>query len=245
MSPPYYERQQGGNCRIHSLNTLFGERYVTPAMLQELSAEFDAQYESGLTMQFDGVQSDTLMLVSYIIERGGQYRCLYVPLGGLQSLLRETGKQRLEELVDDVPAVLMFTAGHIWTVRKEEGQWWNLDSLRGRPQSIPNLQAFQRNRKLGFLLIYHNPDRFLQPLLKQRLRRAMRHVQSPEALELWLRETDELGDVEPALFSLLRLHGDEGRRCLKEHSKIILNPQRRVENYMPLLMRFIDVWGSS
>ena len=72
----------------------------------------------------------------------------------------------------------------------------------------------------------------------------MSNIHTEEALADWLRTTNQLGDAEPALFALLRLYGNDGKYCLKNYSKTMETEETRVSNYMPLFMRFFDLWGA-
>jgi hypothetical protein len=131
--PPYSERQRGDACRVHALNALFGRPVIDEARLAHWATVFDAHYGHHVTHQFDCVQSDSLTLLSFILEQRCRYVTHYLPL--------TSPRVSYVELMDPaVPALMLFNAGHIWTLRRwdeGDGQWYNLDSLMGRPLRIP------------------------------------------------------------------------------------------------------------
>ncbi|MCH9716341.1 MAG: Josephin domain-containing protein [Gammaproteobacteria bacterium] len=232
---PYFERQVGGNCRIHAINSLFAGPVLSAEKLKDYSDAFDNQYESPITFQFDGVQSDTLTLVSFVIEDMTDYRTLIVCPGRIQDLLQECGESNISDLVqDDVPAVLLFNDHHIWTVRRHQNEWWNLDSLGGRPQKLGNLNRLRRD-KTGFIFIYEGLgiQRQLLPLLSRRLRWELDHHGA---------DIQEWDRGETPLFAFLRLfvHEDEAIMemyfdILKTWSRVFQNDEIRVDKMAPLL----------
>jgi hypothetical protein len=217
--PPYHERQVGGNCRLHALNTMLGAPVVGAAKLSEFHKAFDALHGTSVPSDFDCVQSDTMMLISAVLEASTEYRTLYVPVGGLSNVLREFGASRLQDVLDpDAPGFMVFTAGHIWTVRRDESksnvdEWWNMDSLSLNPSKLRDLDALTSptHRDRGYLLLFspQGVAEQLMPLLRNRVCRCMRMLD--------LRSVDEfvahtighpeqlLGELEPALLSFARL----------------------------------------
>ncbi len=200
---PYFERQVGGNCRIHAINSLFAGGILTAEKLKEYSVAFDNRYESAITFEFDGVQSDTLTLVSYVIEDMTDYRTLMVSPGQLQSVLDECNSTSIHALIqEEVPAVLVFNDHHIWTIRRHRNEWWNLDSMGGRPKKLGNGAAQHldrlRRQKIGFIFIYEGEgiQTKLIPLLSRRLKTELDNHGS--MVENWSRG-------ETPLFAFLRL----------------------------------------
>ena len=113
---PYFERQVGNNCRVHALNALFNRNVIDERRLREFDAQFHAQYGDVMpvaTEQFDYVQSDTLMLVSYILEVRCRYVTHYVPIGHAKKehFVSEFGSfDALEEVFDpSIAACLCFS----------------------------------------------------------------------------------------------------------------------------------------
>ena len=131
----YFERQSGGNCRIHAINTFFGKSKITPKQLCEYAIQFDQEYSvlnpHNNSAEFDRVCSDGLMLVSFIIEQIDPTLCSFCAPIGTSGFFEDM-------LLDQcVPAVLCFNVGHIWSFKQDDtGQWWNLDSLQSGPTKI-------------------------------------------------------------------------------------------------------------
>ena len=140
----------------------------------------------------------------------------------------------------------------MWTVRKHRGQWWNLDSQLS-PRTVPHLGQFSRNNTYGFLLIFglDGIKEQLQPLLQNRVCTHLRHhnLKSPHALLQWLlapRGGEGMGELEPALMSLLRLFCDHDpglrvpyRFVLANYTKVVLDPQLSQHYIYPLLRSVI------
>ena len=215
FSEPYFEAQRDGNCRAHSLNALFGRKVIEAARLTELSAIFDFEYGSKVTEQFDCVQSDSLMLVSYILETRAPYVTHYVPIGCMSNFLSETGARRLEEVIDPtVPALLCFTVDHIWAVRQHGGTWWNLDSMQFRPRRVPSPDYGFTASAHGVVLIYSREEasQRLLPLYQRRVCAYLRAqgLSSVNAIEKWaqgVQKSKELGELETALCCFFRVYG--------------------------------------
>jgi hypothetical protein len=211
---PYHERQVGNNCRIHALNTLFGRPVIDVARLKEWSAIFDAQYGHQVTEQFDYVQSDSLMLVSFILEARCNYVTHYVPLGTLDAALRhDFGGKQLGQVMDQrVPALLCFNPFHIWTVRRHRGQWYVIDSLLARPLQVNSPADGVRGSNNGVILIF-TPTvaaTTLLPLYQRRICGYLRKekLDSTAQVQSWaarVRQTKELGELETALCSFYRV----------------------------------------
>lgn len=207
--PPYSERQRGDACRVHALNALFGRPVIDEARLGEWAREFDAHYGYHVTDQFDCVQSDSLTLVSFILETRCKYVTHYVPLH------RPPSPLDLAPLLDPhVPAVLLFNANHIWCVRRwdeGDGQWYNLDSLMGRPQRLfqpPLLPA-----QTGAILLF-TPSHAHRVLLPKYQREVCTYVRThalntTDAVQQWAssaQSSRELGSLETSLCNFMRVY---------------------------------------
>jgi hypothetical protein len=204
---PYSERQRGDACRVHALNALFGRAVIDEARLKEWAHEFDAHYGYHVTDQFDCVQSDSLTLVSFILEQRCKYVTHYVPLHRSSPL-----PVQLKPLMDPrVPALLLFNANHIWCVRKwdeGDGAWYNLDSLMGRPLRLMEVPALPA--QTGAILI-HTQAHALQVLLPQYQRDVCAYVRAhklntEQAVRQWLQAVKELGTLETAMCNFLRVY---------------------------------------
>jgi hypothetical protein len=211
---PYHERQVGDNCRIHALNTLFGRPVIDVPRLKEWSKVFDDQYGHQVTDQFDYVQSDSLMLVSFILESRCKYVTHYIPLGTLDAALRtDFGGRQLEQVMDKrVPALLCFNPYHIWTVRRHGQQWYVIDSLLARPMQVRSARDGVRGSHNGVILIYTPAcaASTLLPVYQRRICAYLRKekLDSAAQVQAWatrVRLTKELGELETALCSFYRV----------------------------------------
>jgi hypothetical protein len=211
---PYHERQVGNNCRIHALNTLFGRPVIDVPRLKEWSVLFDEQYGHQVTEQFDYIQSDSLMLVSFILEARCHYVTHYIPLGTLDAALNTDFKGKpLDAIMDPyIPALLCFNPFHIWTVRRHQGRWYVIDSLLARPLMVQSPRDGVRGSNNGVILIFRPrlAASTLLPLYQRRICTYLRkeRLNSTEQLKAWVarvKKTKELGDLETALCCFYRV----------------------------------------
>jgi hypothetical protein len=243
---PYFERQVAGNCRVHSLNALFGRSVITPQRLTELSGVFDAEYGHVVTEQFDCVKSDSLMLVSYILERQTKYVTHYIPLGACAEFLKEVGVQDLTELFDPiVPAFMCFNAGHIWTVRKHKGEWWSLDSLQFRARRLMGPRDGFNPQIHGVLLVFtpSYAERVLLPLYQSRVCGYLRahSLSSGSAISGWIaavQRDKELGDLETALCSFFRVYRRAGEA---PHTVIDTHYAQALSNVREMIVPLVEL----
>lgn len=220
ISGPYFERQVGNNCRVHALNALFNRNVIDEHRLKELDTQFHAHYgdvmPAGTAEHFDYVQSDTLMLVSFILERRCKYVTHYVPIGYAkrEHLAADFGQyDKLEDVFDPtIAACLCFSRDHIWAVRKHGGEWYNLDSLFARPRRISTVQDAFDGGQHGVILIYSRLEARtrLLPLYQRRVCKAVREVNlTRDTVKQWLQQVTtrrELGGLQPALCNFYRVY---------------------------------------
>lgn len=209
QTAPYFERQRGDACRVHALNALFGRPVIDEARLREWAGAFDAHYGHHVTDQFDCVQSDSLTLVSFILEQRCGYVTHYLPI--------VSPRVCYLHLVDPaVPAIMMFNAAHIWTLRRwseGDGQWYNLDSLLGRPVRLSSSPPSPLPPQTGAILICTpaHGRRVLLPFYRAGVCRYVRehNLNSDTAVRAWgaqVQQARELGALETWLCNFLRVY---------------------------------------
>ena len=204
----FHERQSGDLCRVHALNALFGRVVIDELRLKEWARKFDDHYGYHVTDQFDCVQSDSLTLVSFILETQCKYVTHYVPFNS---------QAPIAALLDvHVPALLMFNAHHIWTLRRWEegdGHWYNLDSLMGRPLRLPHGPPVTCPPHTGAILILtrNAAKTTLLPLYQAQVCKQLRaqNLSSSDAVRTWAAQVQarrELGALETSLCNLFRVY---------------------------------------
>lgn len=202
----FYEHQQGGLCRLHSINGFFGESKVSTKQFNEFSKKMDKYigdkfHEESHCLKFDSVSSDHNILVSFILKHYGVYsRYLH-----MNSLFQNP--KQLQKNLDDLKGnyFFVFNAGHIWGVRRFNNKWYKVDSLNG-------VHSFQVNtlvnlRDISFLFPVVPKDEFYRNIetIQSILRRDIADLETNtlDKIKTYLAEINDkqliLGDLEVPL----------------------------------------------
>jgi hypothetical protein len=190
----YFERQVGGNCRIHATNMLLGEARYTVGSFTDMATEFARRYDlpAGTAIAHDYVSEDGLLLPSFALECARpEWTTMTVTPGtaallGYEEPLRHVFLAGLED--PDSPGVFVFHPGHIWAIRygaagSAAGSARSatlLDSMRGGPSPCP--RPFQRATNEMYSLVFtaEGARTRLLPLLRSRLETKLASRDFPE-----------------------------------------------------------------
>ena len=147
-STPYWEKQQGGLCRMHALNAFFGEHKITSEMFEKYCDEYDKdianRYNSNISSRdFDLVNSDQMNVVTWILKKYGIWTQYYAlnELYGKKLILPDHAVNEFAFVYND---------GHIWGIKKKNNLIWEIDSLKSGP-IVSNFDNFQNNKNVGFI----------------------------------------------------------------------------------------------
>ena len=66
----YWERQQGNNCRIHSLNAMFGHKFIDEFKFKAECSEYDKIIQGLNSIDMDGF-AECRSIISYIVDMNG------------------------------------------------------------------------------------------------------------------------------------------------------------------------------
>ncbi len=143
----FYENQSGGLCRMHSLNAFFGKSLIDSKQFQKYMDMFDNQmktkYKEDISCKkFDLVNSDQNNIISFILKKKGYY-ARYIPLNGINRKALP-----LEDVEEDF--IFMYNESHIWGMRKHNGAWYTVDSMRGVRKV--NIHRITRTKNVGFMI---------------------------------------------------------------------------------------------
>lgn len=132
----YYQRQNGGNCRLHALNGYYGREEITVGMWDDLMNQYDdvvAKLYNTRTSckQFDLIGAGGQTMMGWVLMRRGV--CVrYVPMGSASTALA---------LAKQVDWMFVFNHGHVWGIRKLTAvaaasqphveRWFRVDSIGG------------------------------------------------------------------------------------------------------------------
>lgn len=124
----YYERQQGGLCRMHSVNAFFQEPRISIKDFNSHISDYDAymrkKYNISTTSKsFDLVGADQTNIVGWILQQYGYYCRFYA----LNSFYRGT----LDHLAYTSPFVFVYNENHIWGIMLKNQRHYKVDSIGG------------------------------------------------------------------------------------------------------------------
>ena len=152
----YWEHQQGNNCRIHSLNAMFGTKFLNETRFRQECNEYDKIIEGLNSIDMDGF-AECRSITSYIINKYTGRFTLLVPinLNGINNKNRnQWNYNRLIRYLDghSISEYFEFNKGHIWYNKYINGKWYKIDSLSGvNIQNKP--RQFSNN---GYILIFES-----------------------------------------------------------------------------------------
>jgi hypothetical protein len=151
MEPiPFFERQQGGLCRMHALNAYLaiarpdlGRPAYSESEFKKEIASFDAQQHSRFgtsisATDFDAVFSDQRGVIGYILGKHGIY-VRHVAIG--------TANCNTDAAIA-AGVFFVYNANHIWImIRRTDKLWSRVDSLSGISDDNPSF-----DRTVGLLI---------------------------------------------------------------------------------------------
>ena len=201
----YYQRQVGGNCRLHALNGYFGKETISLAQWQKLMGEYDMilaeRYNSKTSCKdYDLISAGGQTIISWVLLMRGTYS-IYVPPG--------SGCQ--VDMIGNADWVFMFDAGHIWGIRFWNGAWYQVDSIRG-------ISSFDINAlpklKYGFIIPADPQIEYVKRV--GRINSLIAQTQ----LTRWIRESikkgETLGDLELHLSNAVACLDAQLQRAVKK-----------------------------
>lgn len=151
----YWERQQGNNCRIHSLNAMFSHKFLDESKFKLECSEYDKIVEGLNSIDMDGF-AECRSIISYIVDKYTQRFTLLIPINinGIHNKNRELWQyNRLIQLLgDSILEYFEFNKGHIWFNKYIDGSWHKIDSLSGVTKQN-TIRSFGNN---GFLLVFES-----------------------------------------------------------------------------------------
>lgn len=143
----YWERQVGGNCRIHALNAFYGAPRITVEKFRDYVEKYDrrmaAIFNTAISAaDFDLMGSDRNNIVSFVAKHeSGTMTINYPP--------NTWAKVDVKAAADRAAFIWIYNESHIWAARAVGGQWTQLDSLSGA--SAINLDTLLSKKTLGII----------------------------------------------------------------------------------------------
>lgn len=157
----YWERQTGNNCRIHSLNAMFGKKFITDQLFKELCDSYDTLIPGLKSIEMDGF-AECRSIVSYIVEKYTNQFTLLIPinLNNINKSNRDffNYSRYLKYLGTEILQYFEFNKGHIWFNIYKNNKWYKVDSLSG----INEINTINNFRDNGYLLVFSKKMIFLE-----------------------------------------------------------------------------------
>ena len=144
----YHEKQKGNYCRCHALNNLLGKQIVTLRDFDVYCDAFDKKnhfdvgssrkkyifYNNGLTDNIFGyIMEDKGMRVE--MNHYDYYR-----------------SKKIKHCEKGTLGYIVYNTQHTYCVRIVENEYWLIDSMRGKPCKLNNLQSLER-KGIGVICI--------------------------------------------------------------------------------------------
>jgi hypothetical protein len=143
----FYEHQNGGRCRIHSLNAYFGYCKITNILFDKYVMEYDIFLKKKFNTcissnNFDVTSCDQTNIISYIMQCHGIHLRYYSP-----NMIYNT---QVCDIMKNTDFIFVFNSTHIWGIRKKESKYYKVDSIGG--VSIFNMVLLNKIKNLGIMV---------------------------------------------------------------------------------------------
>ena len=157
----YWERQRGDNCRIHSLNAMFGKKVITDELFKKHCESYDKLIPGLKSINMDGF-AECRSIISFIVDIYTNKFTLLSPinLNNINKSNRDffNYSRYLTYLGNKITQYFEFNKGHIWFNTYKDNKWYKVDSLSG-VNEINTITNFGDN---GYFLIFSQKMIFLE-----------------------------------------------------------------------------------
>jgi ataxin-3 len=203
----YHEKQDAGLCGVHCLNNLLQGRFVTELDLMTYARRLD-EAERHIMGEMGTETSDYLKFIaedSGNVADDGNYsiQVLCEALKELGLTCTPTTAPQESHVLDNPQkekAFICNLASHWLTIRKIDGEWWNLNSLLKEPQHLTELYlgAFLKQLQVeGYSIFVVRGNIPEGPVLDQEDMKDVHWIEPPRRQSLTHSEDDE--DLQEAI----------------------------------------------
>ena len=146
----YYEPQNDGLCRKHSLNAYFGHAKISTSEFNKYQQTYDQEYKTKFNFEssctsFDIVASDQKNIVSFILKSHGVYTRYYA----INQIFQKNINEHVIQILDG-EFFFIYSESHIYGARRQNNQWYTVDSIGGI--SPININVILGQKNLGFIV---------------------------------------------------------------------------------------------
>lgn len=185
----FFQKQVGGNCRLHALNGYFGCVKIDDNHWSNLMNEYDTMVNTRYNIttscrNYDLICSGGQTIISWVLAKYG-ICTRYLPMGYVHN--------DINIITSVTKWVFMFNDGHIWGIRYYEPhkQWYKVDSIGGI--SSFDIQVLQ-TCKDGLIIPIPSRNEFVR--LGSLLHNHIGTCDVSQYIKELLKRGDLLGDVE-------------------------------------------------
>lgn len=149
----YWERQVGDNCRIHSLNAMFGFNKISENLFKEYCKEYDSMICGLDSIEMDGF-AECRSIINYIVDKINRKYTQLIPINlnniHMENRLFWKYDRFICKLGDDINEYFEFNKQHVWFNKCINGLWYKIDSLSGVTQQ----SSLKRFSDHGYILVF-------------------------------------------------------------------------------------------
>lgn len=132
----FWERQEGGLCRKHSLNAFYQESKISTQDFIEWNKKYSIYLEEKYgnkveIIENDIVYSNDIGIIPFILQRIDKIYCFHFAINQIKETFKQYNILNIVEWLNDNESLFIYNANHIWAMKKEKGIWYKIDSLSG------------------------------------------------------------------------------------------------------------------
>ena len=152
----FWERQEGGLCRKHSLNAYYQNAKISTQEFQEWGNKYnnylEEKYGNKIVIQEnDIVYSNDIGIIPYIIKHLDYKYCFHFALNQIPETFQHYNIPNVNEWLNDNDFIFVYNHGHIWGMKKENNNWHKIDSLSGISAS-QNVHSLHGEKNQGIII---------------------------------------------------------------------------------------------
>jgi len=152
----FWERQEGGLCRKHSLNAYVGHPEVSTSDFGTYCKQYNDHIRGkyGIEIEVgsnDYVFSNDVGLITFIIKKKVGTYCFHFPINCIEKSKSIMGIGPLEDFMSENDFIFCYNHDHVWGCRRsDDGRWNKLDSMSGI--SHVSLRDLATSKNLGLMI---------------------------------------------------------------------------------------------
>ena len=253
----YYERQNGGLCRMHALNGYFGYPKITESQFNVYIKEYDIEYKEKYNFEsscslFDNIASDQKNIVSFILKKFMIYSRYYA--------LNELYNTSITKITDVLLGnyFFIYNENHIWGCKLCDNIWYKIDSITG--VTIININSIINEKNIGFIVpvnikneFYINlniiksiipsnsSELYIIDFLKQKNRKKLilDNLEIPLNLCMDILDTNLMNKINKSDFNIIKIYVDKYNHFLNKFTNGNYSNINIILEYLPDILIYL------